>query len=609
MSDLSEHLDAVHELFSQEFDRGRSPGLVYAVVRGGEIVHSASFGTTTLGADVPPGVDSVLRIASMTKSFTAAAVLLLRDRGELALDVPAATYVPELAGRHLSGEAEPTVRHLLTMSGGLLTDDPWGDRNEAMTHDELGDFLTGGFTLGAAPGTVFEYSNLGFAVLGRIVDNLTGGPGGYRDFVLRELTGPLGMAATTYDASAVGPALAVGHHKPDLPDLPDAAWRVEPPVAPGAFSSMGGLHSSVRDLATWVGGFTSAFRDPAREHPLSAASRREMQQLQRFAGVSGALTVPAAVGGAALTAAATGYGCGLFVEHHSDHGHVAQHSGGYPGYGSHMRWHPETGLGVIALANGTYAAPVPPAAQALRLLVRAARRPAGPAVAATLSAVEAVSERLATVGTDGSARFAEPDLFTGNVEQDVPDDERRAQLARADDLVGRPLPGSEPTLLARGLGAAAWSVPTERGRLDLELKLSPEAAPRVQWLTVTPVPHAPERLVAIAREMVAAAPELPAGVPLADDVDTETLCRALAVLVSLSPEPPRVVAEPLGGDGERTVELAVVGGGTWWKLALTAAEEGDGDTGGGGDGLAAASLVPLATSEEALLSRLRDSGT
>ncbi|HEY0888552.1 MAG TPA: serine hydrolase domain-containing protein [Nocardioides sp.] len=596
---LTDQFDAVHELFAQEFARGRAPGLVYAVVRDGEILHTASFGTTVLGEERPPSVDNVLRIASMTKSFTAAAVLLLRDRGELALDLPASTYVPELAGRRFAAEPEPTVRHLLTMSGGLLTDDPWGDRNEAMTHDELGAFLAGGFTLAAPPGAVFEYSNLGYAVLGRIVDNLTGGPGGYREFVLRELVGPLGMAATTYDGSAVGPALAVGHHRPDLPGGLEAEWRVEPPVAPGAFSSMGGLHSSVRDLATWIGGFTSAFRDTGLDHPLAAASRREMQQLQRFAGVAGALTVPAAVGCAALTAAATGYGCGLFVDHHSDHGHVVQHSGGYPGYGSHMRWHPETGVGVIALANGTYAAPVPPATQALRLLVRAVRRPTGPAVAATLPAIRAVGERLASVGTDGSARFAEPDLFTANVEQDVPDDERRAQLARADDLVGRPQPGAEHAVLARGLGTAAWSVPAERGRLDLELTLSPEPAPRVQWLTVTPVPHAPEWLVALAREIVAAAPELPAGVPLADDVDTETLCRALAVIVALSPEPPRVVAEPLGGDGERSVELAVVGGGTWWKLALTAAEDGD--------GLAAVSLLPLATTEAALLSRLRDS--
>ena len=92
-------LRAVDDLFAAEFEHGRSPGLVYAVVRDGEVLHARGLGTTTPGEQAPPTTESVLRIASMTKSFTAAAVLLLRDRGLLHLDVPGCGLRRRCAGR------------------------------------------------------------------------------------------------------------------------------------------------------------------------------------------------------------------------------------------------------------------------------------------------------------------------------------------------------------------------------------------------------------------------------------------------------------------------------------------------------------------------------
>lgn len=515
---------AVDALFAADFAQGRSPGVVYAAVRDGEVLHVRGLGTTTVGEDAPPTAASVQRIASMTKSFTATALLLLRDRGLLRLDDPVSAYVPEVADPGL------TIRHLLTMSGGLLTDDPWGDRNESQTHAELGEFLAGGFARGALPGTTFEYSNLGYAILGRVVDGLTGGEGGYRRFVLDEVTGPLGMAGTTYDVRAVGPALVRGHRRRD------DGWTVEPDVLPGTFSAMGGLHSTVADLARWVAGFTDAFRRPDAPHPLGAASRREMQQLQRVAGVSGTLAAEAPAGGASVAATATGYGFGLFVDHHSDHGQVVHHSGGYPGYGSHMRWHPETGLGVVALANGTYAGPAEACRNALRLLVAGERRPAtSPAV--TPGLVAAVTERLADGGP-----FA-GDLFTSNVELDVPAEERRADLATARDLVGAPV-GPASTVHAQGLGAGLWCVPAERGRYDVEIKVAPTPTPAVQSLKVTPVPDPPADLTAAAERAVVEHP----------------LVAALG-----TPE----LAGVLAGDGVTTATYAVRAGTTWWRAEAT----------------------------------------
>src|SRR5271156_3737572 len=87
---------AADAIVSDYFGRGGQPAIAYGIVAGGELVHSGGVGAPVLGAGPPDG-ETVFRIASMSKSFTASAILLLRDAGALALDDPAAQYVPELA--------------------------------------------------------------------------------------------------------------------------------------------------------------------------------------------------------------------------------------------------------------------------------------------------------------------------------------------------------------------------------------------------------------------------------------------------------------------------------------------------------------------------------
>src|SRR5580765_7217905 len=107
--------------------RGGQPGLAYGIVAGGELVHTAGLGERHLGG-APPDAGTVFRIASMTKSFTASAILTLRDDGLLRLDDLAEEYVPELRDwPPVSPDAARiSLRHLLTMTAGLPTDDPWG---------------------------------------------------------------------------------------------------------------------------------------------------------------------------------------------------------------------------------------------------------------------------------------------------------------------------------------------------------------------------------------------------------------------------------------------------------------------------------------------------
>ena len=158
----------------------------------------------------------------------------------------------------------------------------------------------------------------------------------------------------------------------------------------GALASMGGLYSTVADLARWVAFHLDAF--PARsdpdDAPLRRSSRREMQQVQRMIQAdrdpSPAHEVP--------PEEAFGYGFGLFLTSRADIGQVVGHGGGYPGYGTMMIWHPSSGLGVIAAGNLRYAPVHELSDRQLVQLVKAADAPRRP-----LRLLPAVEAHRATV--------------------------------------------------------------------------------------------------------------------------------------------------------------------------------------------------------------------
>ena len=159
-------VDAVFDRFSA---RAVVPGFAWGVVADGALVHAGGSGTRRVAEDLRPDEDSVFRIASMTKSFTAATVMLLRDDGLLGLDDPVADWLPDVDLRGPTADSPAiTIRHLLTMSAGLPTDDPWGDRQQALPLDAFAELLAQRPTFAWPPGTQFDYSNLGYGVLGRV---------------------------------------------------------------------------------------------------------------------------------------------------------------------------------------------------------------------------------------------------------------------------------------------------------------------------------------------------------------------------------------------------------------------------------------------------------
>ncbi len=140
------------------------PGLVYGIVAEGRLVYVRTLGSLTPedpSRAVTP--DSLFRIASMSKAFTALAILKLRDAGRLRLDDLAERYVPEMRRWRYPTSDSPRirVRDLLSHVGGFVTDDPWGDRQQVLTEAEFTAILRTGVPFTRAPQSQFEYSNLG----------------------------------------------------------------------------------------------------------------------------------------------------------------------------------------------------------------------------------------------------------------------------------------------------------------------------------------------------------------------------------------------------------------------------------------------------------------
>jgi CubicO group peptidase (beta-lactamase class C family) len=447
------------------------PGMAWGVIVDGRLVHTGTFGVQDTATQTPVTPDTVFRIASMTKSFTAVAILALRDAGKLSLDDPAEKYVPELAGLAYPTTDAPkiTVRHLLSHAAGFPEDNPWGDQQLALSDDQMAALMRQGIPFSNPPGMAYEYSNYGFAILGRIVARVSGRP--YRDYVRTQVLEPLGLSATTLDAAAVPAArLAHGYR------WEDEQWKDEPPLPDGAFGAMGGMLTSLRDLSRYVSWMNDAFpaRDGAESGPLRRASLREMQQVWRS---STALTRRLPNGALQLTAG--GYGYGLRVSQTCGFGHVVAHSGGLPGFGSQMRWLPEYGVGLVAMGSLTYTNWGPRFDAALEALAKTGGlRPRVPTPSPALEGLRADVTRLIQQWDDSLAdRIAANNLYL-----DTSKDRRRRAIEALREKHG--VCRADGPFVAENALRGGWVMPCERGALRVDITLAPVVPPKVQYLSV-----------------------------------------------------------------------------------------------------------------------------
>lgn len=341
-------LPVIEKMYKDYAAANHFPGSAFGVVADGKLICSGSTGFAGVDQQIAATPASLFRIASMTKSFTAMAVLQLRDEGKLRLDDPISAYIPQTKKIIDLADAPPiTIRHLLTHSAGFPEDNPWGDRQLQDSNDELIQLIEQGVSLSNVPGVSYEYSNLGFTLLGYIVSKVSGKP--YQQYITEQILRPLGMNHTLWEYTRVhSRQLAHGYRRLN------GQWKEEPLLHDGAYGAMGGLISSIEDFSKYMNLFLSSWPLQNNTHGsiLKRSSIREMQQLWRFNTLIADYRYP---NGRACPLV-TGYGYGLRWSKDCDGRTTIGHSGGLPGFGSHWIILPDYGIGLVSLSNLTYGA-------------------------------------------------------------------------------------------------------------------------------------------------------------------------------------------------------------------------------------------------------------
>lgn len=428
----------------------------------------------------PVGRKTVFRIASMSKSFLAAAALALVDEGRLDLRRHVGDYVPGI--RFLFNDVEEAValEELLANRSGMPEDNAWGDRQLGASREEIDRLGRAGFELSARPGERYQYSNIGMSFVGRAIEAVTGRT--VEEEVRERFLEPLGLCATRYESEEypVGADLAYGFRSFDR----GSSFVPEPFVGSGALACIGALFSSLDDVAAWAAFLASAFSDePIRPDVLSPRSRREMQRVH----------TPITAGDAALTREpdALGYGLGLVVEHDRRFGRIVKHSGGLPGFTSHMRWHLASGFGTVAFGNSDALRAERISSDALVRLLEATSAPAivvRPWVTTVLAA-----RRIDDLLRAGRPLDEAEGIIASNLLRDIPSDVRTRRLAEMLEEVGPFLPleqqgpFEERVLAANDAAHLRWRILCERGALVCDTQLVGLREPLVQGLTMAAV--------------------------------------------------------------------------------------------------------------------------
>ncbi|UNO44389.1 beta-lactamase family protein [Streptomyces sp. MST-110588] len=314
-------------------------GLALGVVHDGRLEHFVGHGFADMARRVPVGQDTVFRIASLSKTFTAVAVMQLRERGLVDLDAPAEDYLS--AYRLVPGRPDfrpVTLRHLLTHTAGigelrtaadLLRPNAGEGVRVGDPLPSLAEYYRRGLKVDAQPGTRWTYANHGFATLGQIVAEVSGEP---FDHYLREhVFAPLGMTDTDLVRSPrLRDRLATGY---DLGARGPKAVTDRERTTPGASA----VYSTPRDLARYLcallGGGTNEYGTVLGPETLATMFAPHYRPDPRVPGMGLA-----------------------FFRGTADGHRLVEHQGILPGFTSQMFLAPDDGLALIALTNAAHRA-------------------------------------------------------------------------------------------------------------------------------------------------------------------------------------------------------------------------------------------------------------
>jgi CubicO group peptidase (beta-lactamase class C family) len=426
---------------------------------------------------IPATTSSAFRIASMSKSFTALAILKLRDAGKLKLDEPAATYIPEMKKvKYLTTDAPViTVRHLLTHAAGFPEDNPWGDRQLADSDEDLLE-LVQKVSFSNVPGVAYEYSNLGFALLGRIITRVSGQP--YQQYITESILKPLGMTHTYYEYTRV-PAEKLAHGYRYI----NNDWKEEALLHDGSYGAMGGLITTIEDFGRYMALHLSA-TPPSNEKESPVGKRSSLREMQMPANFSGLNTqFKYASGRTCPTASAYCYGLRWSMD--CENKVFVGHSGGLPGFGSNWTILPDYGIGVVCFANLTYA---PTAALNLSILDTLVKT-AGlkPRTIPPSSVLQQRKNQLVPLLPDWKNAPASG-LFAENFFLDNPIDSLKKEAAMLFAKAGRIVHVGD--MVAENQLRGAFLLEGENANLQVRFTLTPESPALIQEYHIRELTHA-----------------------------------------------------------------------------------------------------------------------
>jgi D-alanyl-D-alanine carboxypeptidase len=312
--------DRIDALAKDVLASGGAPGFAIAVLRDGAIVYSRGFGMRDVDRGLPVTAETPFAIGSISKGFTAAAVLALAQDGKLTLDDRLAKYEP-----HLANAAAITVRQLLNQTSGLhnyplLAEHAWPLRGSIETQKIVDTLATDKADF--APGSRWEYSNANYAVLTAIVERVSGEPMGR--FLSKRFFVPLGMARSGFGyAAQARPGTALAYRKTAAP------FERQQEISADLFSGAGGVYADVTDMARWDAALLTG-------KVLTEDGRAELFARGKLA-----------------DGTPVEYGMG-FVPAKLDGHRLVWHNGLAPGAGGYCynALFPDDGLAIVVLSNG-----------------------------------------------------------------------------------------------------------------------------------------------------------------------------------------------------------------------------------------------------------------
>jgi CubicO group peptidase (beta-lactamase class C family) len=313
----------VQQVFTR-FDAAASPGCAVGVSLNDEPVLTAAYGYADLEHDVHITPDTVFEAGSVSKQFTAMAVLLLAQQGKLSLDDNVRKYIPELP----EYQAPITIRHLLNHTSGLRD---WGSleaiagwprTTRAYTHDHVLEILSRQKALNYTPGAEYSYTNSGYNLAAILVTRVSGKP--FAQFSKEQIFQPLGMTSTQWrdDFRRIVKNRAIAYEQRG------GTLRQLMPFED--VHGNGGLLTTVGDLLKWNANFATA-----------KVGGKELVALQQ---VQSKLNDGRTIS----------YALGLFVEYHQDFNEVS-HSGTTAGYNAWLGRYPDKRISVAILCNSSAA--------------------------------------------------------------------------------------------------------------------------------------------------------------------------------------------------------------------------------------------------------------